>query len=387
MRIAHTVVAFPPAVEFGGPAVTAFELGRLLAARGAAVTVVATNLMNRTERVPARRATIAGIDVSYCRALWLGSYGASISVEAIREIRSAVSASHVVHVHGYRNWLAALAARHARNLDIPYIVHPHGTIPAVESRVGLKHVFDFAIGRRMLGDAAAVVATTEAERTSLVKAGVHSSKVRTIPCGIVPDDFQQLPDRGEFRRAHGIPDDQALVAYLGRIHARKGVDTLIRAFAASRRRSRAMLAIAGPDAGHARVVRRLARALNIEGSVIFPGMLRAQSKYRLLVDADVVVYPGRFEAFGLVPLEAVMCGTPVIVAGDWGCGEVAREIGGYVVPPDDWHAMAAMIDHVLAARADAGERVRAGREVIRAKYDWAIVATRFHNLYREVSRS
>ena len=80
------------------------------------------------------------------------------------------------------------------------------------------------------------------------------------------------------------------------------------------------------------------------------GLLTGRARLELLADADVVVYPSADEVFGLVPLEALLCGTPVVVADDSGCGEVVGPLdGGQVVAVGDPVALAAAIDRVLAS--------------------------------------
>ncbi len=81
------------------------------------------------------------------------------------------------------------------------------------------------------------------------------------------------------------------------------------------------------------------------------GLLRGDDRLQALADADVVVYPSEHEVFGLVPLEALLCGTPVIVADDSGCAEVIRATGGGMVTAvGDTEALAHAIDEVLASK-------------------------------------
>jgi glycosyltransferase involved in cell wall biosynthesis len=76
--------------------------------------------------------------------------------------------------------------------------------------------------------------------------------------------------------------------------------------------------------------------LHLNENILVTGLLSENEKIEALVDADVLVYPGILEIFGLVPFEAIMCGTPVIVADDCGCGEVIREADcGYLVKYGD----------------------------------------------------
>src|SRR5262249_41251912 len=140
-----------------------------------------------------------------------------------------------------------------------------------------------------------------------------------------------------------------LVVFLGQLTPRKRLDVVVRAFAALRAPG-ARLVIAGNDMGALRSARALVHALALGDRVVFTGLLRGRERLDLLADADVVVYPSQDEVFGLVPLEALLCGVPVVVADDCGCGEVIASVGGgEVVAVGDARALAAAIDGLLAA--------------------------------------
>jgi glycosyltransferase involved in cell wall biosynthesis len=131
--------------------------------------------------------------------------------------------------------------------------------------------------------------------------------------------------------------------------------------------------------------RALVRELGLGHRTVFTGLLHAQQRLEALADSDVIVYPSQHEIFGLVPLEALMAGTSVIVADDSGCGEIIAAIGGgQIVPVGHAGALARAIERVLAepsawraAAADAAARVKAtfGEDVVCSQVD---------ELYREM---
>ncbi len=102
------------------------------------------------------------------------------------------------------------------------------------------------------------------------------------------------------------------MAFLGKITPRKRVDHLIRAFARLRTPG-ATLVVAGNDMGAASTARAAAREAGVGDRTHFVGLLEGAGRLELLADADVVVYPSEHEIFGLVPLEALLVGTPVVV--------------------------------------------------------------------------
>ena len=124
--------------------------------------------------------------------------------------------------------------------------------------------------------------------------------------------------------------------------------------------------------------------LGVGGRTIFTGLLEGRARLELLADADVVVYPSEHEIFGLVPLEALLAGTPVVVANDSGCGEVVAAMGGGLVVEGNAAALRSAIDHILAApahwRAAAAEAARR----IRATCATDVVCAQLEELYRDM---
>jgi glycosyltransferase involved in cell wall biosynthesis len=289
----------------------------------------------------------------------------------------------VAHLHACRNLPGAIAAYHLRRAGVPYVLAPNGTAPRIERRLLAKRAFDVLAGRRVLDGAARVLAVTDAERRQLRDLRVNRDSVRLIPNPVDLDEFASPVAPGCFRRRFAIPAGP-LVLFLGQLTPRKRVDVLARA-CAQLRHDDAWLAIAGNDRGAGGEVRALVRALGLERRTVFTGLLRGRDRLEALADADVVVYPSEHEIFGLVPLESLLSGTPVIVADDSGCGEVVRATGGgQVVPLGNVDALARAVDAVLdhpdvwrAAAADAAGRVTTA-------YGEPAVCARVEGLYDEM---
>ena len=249
-----------------------------------------------------------------------------------------------------------------------------------------KGVYDVVMGRQILHGAARVLAVSDAERLQLRAIGVADASVRVVPNPIDVDEFTQSVTPEVFRRRFGLPDRSSapLVMFLGKLTPRKRVDVLVRAFAQLDRHD-ARLVIAGNNMGAGADIQTLVRALGLEARTIFTGLLRGPDRLEALADADVVVYPSQDEVFGLVPLEALLSGTPVIVADDSGCGEVVRHTGGgQVVPLGNVEALARAIGAVLdAPSAWRAATVRAA-DRIRATYGDDVVCEQIEQLYREM---
>jgi glycosyltransferase involved in cell wall biosynthesis len=218
-------------------------------------------------------------------------------------------------------------------------------------------------------------------------------RLRTVPCGFDPSEFAPM-DKTAARRAIGVEGDGPLVLQLGRMVPRKGVDTVIRGLARLRRRGvPARLAVAGgetrhPDPVATRELGRLMRVADEEGvagAVAFVGSRKRAESRSYYAAADVFVSTPWYEPFGITPVEAMACGTPVVGSVVGGIKATVRDgETGYLVPPKDPDALA---DRLAKLFADPALRSAMGHNALlraRAHYTWAKVADHVARVYDEV---
>jgi glycosyltransferase involved in cell wall biosynthesis len=389
MRILHVTPYSAEAWAYGGIPRLAHSLTRSLARRGHDVTVCTTDVCDESGRLASGwRRTIDGVEVgvfrnvsnrlAYHEQLFLPR---GLQAYLARHART----FDVAHLHACRNVPGALAAHHLRRAGVPYVLAPNGTAPRIERRRLSKRVFDGLIGYRVLGGASRVLAVSVAERRQLQALGVAPAAIRVIPNPVDLDELSPRAARGRFRQRFGLPAGP-IVLFLGRLTPRKRVDVLVRAFARLPRAD-ACLVIAGNDMGSESRVRSLVGTLGLERRTVFTGLLRAGERLEALKDADVLVYPSQDEIFGLVPLEALLSGTPVIVADDSGCGEVVGATGGGLVAPlGDERALSAAIDAVLRAPAFWRAAAATAALRVRASYGADVVSSQMAELYGEMVR-
>ena len=260
---------------------------------------------------------------------------------------------------------------------------PNGTAPRLERRFLAKRVFDVIAGNRILRRARRVLAVSGAEERQLETLGVAKSRVRRVPNPVDLEEFAVPPVRGRFRQRIGC-GNRPLILYLGKLTPRKRVDDLVRAIPLLA--SSPCLVIAGNDMGGGARIRRTVTSLSLDRRTVFTGLLRGRERLEALADADVVVYPAEHEIFGLVPLEALLAGTPVVVSGDCGCGEIIASVGGgAVVPVGDVTAIARAIDDVLARPAAWREAAGRAAERIRQCYGPDAVSDTLSSVYDELA--
>lgn len=337
-----------------------------------------TDAMDAARRsgVPPRR-DLGGLDVHVARnlsnrAAWAHQLYLPLGEPPLDDV-------DLVHLHGHRHLLNHRAYAAARARGLPVVLTAHGTVLPIERKVALKRVWDRLVDGRVPFEADRVIATSRAEVRQLVGFGLPAERIVRIPNGLALDEFEALPARGTFRGRYRL-GERPLVAYLGQITPRKGVDHLVAAFDVARRagelRADATLVVAGSPRG---------MALPVAEGVVYTGTLEGPDRLALLVDADVLVYPSVDEVFGLVPLEGLMCGAPVVVSGDCGCGELIAEAGaGLLVPYGDRPRVAGAIAALLADRATAAAMVERGRRYIAHHLALDRVADAHLSLYEAV---
>ena len=365
LRILHVTPYGGDAWAYGGIPRLSEAIARGLSARGHEVTVCTTDACDVDRRLgasPGGRPFTLRVFPNLSNRLAY-NYQCFLPIGLAAFLKRHAAAFDVAHLHACRNLPGVIAARHMQEAGVPYVLAPNGTAPNLERRRTAKRVFDVLLGRRVLAGAAKVLAVTQAEHRQLTDLGVAAERIAVVPNPLSLDEFDPLPERGHFRRRAGI--DGPMVAYLGTLTPRKRVDLLVRAFAALRT-SGATLVVAGNDMGSGDTTRATARELGVDARTLFTGLLEGRDRLDLLADADVVIYPSEHEIFGLVPLEALLVGTPVVVANDSGCGEVVAAMGGGLVVPGEAAAVQSAIDHILAspshwraAAAEAAIRIRA----------------------------
>ncbi len=372
MRVLHVTPCFPPTWAYGGVPRAVYGLARAQVRAGLDVRVWTTDAFDGERRaaVPARR-VLDGIDVRVTRTAsnrlaWSHQLYLPLGAPPLDGV-------DVVHLHAHRHLLNHRAFRAAEARGVPVVLTPHGTLPRIERKVGIKRVWDALFDGDVPQRARRVIATSKAEVRQILAAGVPGDRVERVPNGLWLEEFADLPPRGSFRRAHGLGDGP-LVAYLGQVTPRKGVDTLAAALAGGAL-GEARLVVAGP-----------ARGMEVPTGdhVVYAGTLEGPDRLALLVDADVLAYPSSSEVFGLVPFEGLLCGAPVVVGGDCGCGELVAEAGaGLLVDNGDVAALRGALRTLLADPAAARAMVSRGRRWIERNLDYAEIARAHARIYAE----
>jgi glycosyltransferase involved in cell wall biosynthesis len=292
----------------------------------------------------------------------------------------------VVHSHFWMSAVAALDA--ARDLGIP-VVHTFHALGTVKRRhQGAKDTSPperIAIERGIAAAVARIVATCADEVFELLRMDADRRRIVVVPCGVDLDRFGPGPAEPRAAGRH------RLVAAC-RLVERKGVGNAISALAGV---PDTELHVAGGPAADAlgadpevRRLRALAVEAGVAGRVVLRGRVDRDAMPALLRSADAVVCVPWYEPFGIVPLEAMACGVPVVASAVGGqTDSVVHGVTGVHVPPRD---PAALAEALRALLADAGRREAlgaAGAQRARARYGFGRIARATRDVYAEVAIS
>jgi D-inositol-3-phosphate glycosyltransferase len=372
--------------DSGGQNVHVAELARALGARGHHVTVYTRR---DDPRLPERVRMGPGVTVEHVSAgpattlpkdallPFMADFGDHLARRWLLE------PPDVAHAHF---WMSGLAAqRGARGTGIPVLqtFHALGAVkrrhqgasdPSPRSRLRLE--------AGLTRDAALVVATCSDEVRELTALGVPALRIAVVPCGV--DLYRFTPNGPRAAR-----DGRHRVLSLGRLVERKGLETTIRALPAVPG-AEFVIAGGGDAIADAELTRLTAIALacNVWHRVRLLGQIPRSDVPALLRSADVVVSVPWYEPFGMVPLEAMACGVPVIASAVGGhLDTVCDGRTGALVPPRDPTALAQRLRELLADPARLASLGMAGAARARSRYGWDYIAGETELLYRRVLAS
>jgi D-inositol-3-phosphate glycosyltransferase len=300
----------------------------------------------------------------------------------------------VVHANFF---MSGMVARHLKHtLGTPYVMTFHAL--GLVRREHQKEADAFPpervdIERALVRDADAVIAECPQDSADLVRLyEADADRLTMVPCGFDPLEFKPT-NKAVARAALGLHPDEFIVLQLGRLVPRKGIDNVIRSLAHLPRHVPARVLVVGgesrePDELRTPEIARLRRVAldyDVPDRVTFTGHRRRDELRLYYAAADVFVTTPWYEPFGITPLEAMACGTPVVGSEVGGIQySVSNGVTGLLVPPNDPAALAAKLTELYENPALARAMGRAGIKRARQMFTWEQVTQQLVDVYESV---
>lgn len=310
-------------------------------------------------------------------------------LESVRSFREAEGIDYdVVHSH---YWLSAwIGQRLAQGMGIPHVVTFHTlALIKMQSRAGESEPAEReAVERDAMLTADRIIAFSGHERDAMARLyGADPSKVMLAPCGVDLAKFKPL-DQKEARRRLGLNGEKVLL-YVGRVEPLKGLDLLVEAAAQMEAGDEnvRMMVVGGGGPGEPETdrVRRLAEERQVDGLIDFVGRVDHDELPLYYNAADVCVVPSYYESFGLVALESMACGTPVVATRVGGLPTIVHH--GHTGFLKSWRCPEAFANSVEMIFASAGLQESMGAAARRRAelMGWSNVALMISEEYRALA--
>ncbi|TLV03407.1 glycosyltransferase family 4 protein [Dyadobacter luticola] len=316
------------------------------------------------------------------------------SENMIRFIKNLGNSYELVHANFFMSGLVASRIKEA--LGVPYVItfHALGKIRMIHQKE--KDAFPVTrldIEQMIVEDADYIIAECPQDRDDLIEHyQADPSRITIIPCGFSADEFHPLA-RPKARKRLGLAEDELVLLQLGRIVPRKGIDNVIRALRYLKHIPKLrLLVVGGPDDApdfekdaEFKRLKNIAEADGVLPQIEFTGRRNRQQLKYYYQAADFFISTPWYEPFGITPLEAMACGTPVIGSAVGGIKYTVRDgETGFLVPPHDPEALAKAVLEGIKCPVKYGQLRENALKRVNRYFTWSFVAKKADQLYNRI---
>lgn len=296
-------------------------------------------------------------------------------------------------------WLSSWVGMQLKQIQGSKQVHTYHSLGVVKyntiENIPLVASKRLAVEKEVLETAERIVATSPQEQHHMRSLVSTKGNIDIIPCGTDIRRFGSVKRdeaRAELKSKLGIDPDVKLVIYVGRFDSRKGIETLVRAVRQSKYYGQNLKLIIGggstpgnSDGRERDRIEGIIQELGMGECASLPGRLSQDVLPIYYAAADICVVPSHYEPFGLVAIEAMASGTPVIASDVGGLQfTVVNEETGLLVPPQNVDAFSNAIDRILSNPQWRETLGKAGQRRVNNKFSWDGVASQLDDLYMQL---
>jgi D-inositol-3-phosphate glycosyltransferase len=313
-------------------------------------------------------------------------------VNAFRAFQSKDGANYpLIHTNYWMSGWVGLQLKSSSNIQMAHTYHSLGAVKyaSVQEKPAIAHL-RMQIEQSILEQADCVVATSPQEMEQLRSLVSEAGTVEIVPGGTDPQTFRMMP-QADARLTLGLAQEERIVLYVGHFEPRKGIETLVRAFAKVRAEASMptrLLIVGGNPTDPAdnleqARIQKLVEELGISAQTTFKGTISHEHLPLFYTASDVCVIPSHYEPFGLVAIEAMACGTPVIASNAGGLKfTIVPGETGLLVAPQDIEGFATAIDQVLGSEHWSTQARTKAASWVQENFSWTGVSAQLSELYR-----
>jgi len=373
MKILHIVPSYIPAYRYGGPIRSVHGLCKGLAQRCHEVHVFTTNVdgPNNSDVPLGVPVDIDGVKVWYYPSQRLRRLYYSPDMK--KALKQSINSFDIVHLHSVFLWPTLLGARICQKNQVPYLVAPRGML--VKDLIKRKNSWIKSLWIKLfeqytLEHASGIHVTSRLEEDELKPFGFKLPPIFMIPNGI------DIPNAISQKRANDT------ILFLGRVNWKKGLDRLIETMAYV---PKGKLIIAGNDEeGYQKKLDKIAIKNGVSNRIQFIGPVYNEDKEKLLSSVSMLVLPSYSENFGIVVLEAMSYGCPVIVTPEVGLADVVAKSGAGLVCEGDPEILGKNINRLLDNPDLGVEMGKMGQQIVEEQFSWAVIAHQMEKVYQNI---
>ncbi|MBW4646735.1 MAG: glycosyltransferase [Goleter apudmare HA4340-LM2] len=295
-----------------------------------------------------------------------------------------ISDYDLLHVHAIFSYASTVAMAIARCKNIPYIVIPHGLLStwSLQQSICKKQIYLSLIEQKNLKHSQAIHFTSQQEQQEFINLGLNVPSF-VLPLGLpIPSLIPHA--RYQLRQLLNLPVDEPVILFLSRLHPKKGLDYLIPALGKlTHHRFTFVLAGSGSQAYEA-VIESLLFSHGISDRTHLAGFVTGEIKNLFIQGADLFTLTSHSENFGIVVLETLASGLPVLLTPGVALASVVQEYQLGYVTQLDVSAIASAIEHYLMHPQLAQAMGDRARQMIIEQYNWQKIATRIVDIYQTI---
>ena len=365
LKIAHIAPFYYPVI--GGMEELVQNIAELLSDRGHKVDILTAYIGHDGKRInrPAKEA-INGVNVYRFRPILKCGFITFFPGIIPKLIQTRYD---VIHLHSFRHPHTDIGSIMGRIKSVPTVLHGHSPFyPAISgrSKFFFYSIYDFLAKYLIFKTVTRIIAFTKLEKNEYIKRGANPDKITVIP-NAIPSEYFKKGTVDVFIDKYNLRGKK-IVLFVGRLHSNKRIDILVESFAmVVKQQPRAFLLLVGPDRGEYFRIKKMIIDLRLENHFKWLGsIIDKNEKINAYFSASCFVLPSDYEPFGLVVLEAMAAGKPVIAANAGGPSEIIDdEKTGFLFKQGDVNDLKEKILKVLGDDAMAKEI--GGRAFVKAK--------------------